>query len=1777
MEFLTDRDAVSAKVREQYGNIVSSLPILSKPKNQIRLRSEEDRGPVTELMTNAFIDYMDTLVESRGVGESDQGLRTIATEISDSINQSGSLVRKDGQPTTVSHTWVGNQLKLLASKAKTDPTLAALSARAQALRVMEEEAIRAEKGLPDEAEEVDPLAQGDGTEARVVAEGSDVANPARLSDVQVIKYAPDPAEKGKKKPPVDPGMNLNELTEDDTELGTEDAIQAALRIGGTGASVDETGVLGSTHVAAWARATGQSKAAAKQELNALPVEIRDEIKVAVRAGRDVVVPMGEKAAPIMATGMSGDALDNYLRGVRARYQNEAAAAEQSEPAKRDVYTPPKTETSTFGAKYELHRSQNQAPIRPFAELEGVMKPATLRMYEGMWDKADTPQKQADLAARINKAYETTIAKRAERGQPAAAQSQPVAADGAVNLDRGNPAVVGEERPGEGAGVPGPDRGPGVGGVRRAGDTGQGQGAGRAVAERGQPAGGIDIPAPERLVANKLAKGASPRKVTRPMARIWQEAANQDPISDVSNMSEGTAQQELEEVNAVLATQGVDGVAAWMNPVNRAMGITKLRRELLDKAKQAAQAEPQVQQGLGEDVAATNPTTEQTLRDTIASLLGKGHNWRIHVYATPEEAHAAGHTPRKVGNAYGWVEADQKGVKHAYFIVNRIEQGTELGKFLHEVGAHIGLENILSEKEYAFLHDKILDWFVAGEAGDISIEAQAALSAAKRVKQAKKDRERAGGTYPRAEEMSELIAYFVEEAVNAYGVNPTAGKISGRLAEWFRKLITAFKRALGKLNIDNLDALTPQDVVDLAYGAARLSLVERKNAAPQRVTEAMPTQYGVDIPSHASAISEAVQNQLSKGGTGVKSNLLGWLRLDQLAEQYGKQLPMVAELNKLFNQMSAKAKHWLNRADHVIRMWDMLTPKQKELMHWIMGNATVEGYDPDDSQTTARNDQQRLLDQKWKQLQALDAANPKMKAATVYRAARKHYQDDMQEAIDYLNGLKTQAKGANDKQLDSMITTLKALTKKSKGVYFPLMRFGDFYTVGMSSQLHALHQKRKALLDKGQALDEAEEKLYQKLRKDEKHYQVTGHDSERQARKHADKLRAQGMQATSNVGRYSQDAVRNTLSKDMDSFNKLLAELEVPKGVASRLQTAYESLLIDALPEGHTLKRQMDRDGIAGWDTDMRRVFAKSTQSRAFALSRLINMRQVQEQMAQLKRAGESFEPNAQLASPLYNELMARQELAYTRSEDPWWTRTATTWNYLTMLSFSPAFWLLNLSQVPVVTLPWLAARNDNQYGATMTGLAKAAGQTAKLIKWSIEGNEWRAELDTTRAIPGISQDEKQLLLDMQDAGKLEFTIGQDIGAVAEGKSDFWAKLTRSINTPTHATELINRASTALTAYRISRKNGNDHAKAVEFAIRASDTTHVNYDPVVGARNMQTVFGSAPLAKIVFQFWKFQQGMAYLALSTMKDAWNHPDPAIKKQARDTAIGMTLTLTSTAGAFGLPFVGSALGLLTLAFGLDGDDDEDDDAGRMLKNWMHDYLPGPVEDYLTKGIWGWFDGPDPSARFSMGGLMNPLAFARFDDTERGEDTLKEIMFRVFGGATGASAAAIWDGLSAVGDGDYTKAGEKLLPLKFLRDLAKTVTLNTEGLATGKGEQRLDPNDFSVVDSIWQAMGIQPAKKTNYYDRQGAIQAQKQVVEGTRDKLLAEYGQARLQGKDVSSIVVKITRFNQRNPHARIKAENLRQAVDRRKTNRRETDATGMLVNKSTRPYLANARWTE
>mgnify|MGYP001127690290 CR=1 FL=1 len=76
--------------------------------------------------------------------------------------------------------------------------------------------------------------------------------------------------------------------------------------------------------------------------------------------------------------------------------------------------------------------------------------------------------------------------------------------------------------------------------------------------------------------------------------------------------------------------------------------------------------------------------------------------------------------------------------------------------------------------------------------------------------------------------------------------------------------------------------------------------------------------------------------------------------------------------------------------------------------------------------------------------------------------------------------------------------------------------------------------------------------------------------------------------------------------------------------------------------------------------------------------------------------------------------------------------------------------------------------------------------------------------------------------------------------------------------------------------------------------------------------------------------------------------------------------------------------------------------------------------------------------------------------------------------------------------------------------------------------------------------------------------------------EELLARHAQSRLKGEDVSPIMRDIMRFNQRNPSVRIKAENLRQAYDRRRDNRRKLTETGILADKQNQRYLGNAAWT-
>lgn len=180
--------------------------------------------------------------------------------------------------------------------------------------------------------------------------------------------------------------------------------------------------------------------------------------------------------------------------------------------------------------------------------------------------------------------------------------------------------------------------------------------------------------------------------------------------------------------------------------------------------------------------------------------------RVTVYQTVAEARKD--IPQLIKN----INDDTRGfvfLGDAFLIAENIEKGKALSVLLHELGVHIGFNNLFNAKEFAALVNVVKQWAARK---DNSIEARVGRAAMDRVKEAK---------VPAHQMDEELLAYAIEEAVNA-GVNPYGVKTSGVIRAWFSRIVKGIKAALTAFKLAP-DTLTAQNIVDIAYGAANIEL------------------------------------------------------------------------------------------------------------------------------------------------------------------------------------------------------------------------------------------------------------------------------------------------------------------------------------------------------------------------------------------------------------------------------------------------------------------------------------------------------------------------------------------------------------------------------------------------------------------------------------------------------------------------------------------------------------------------------------------------------------------------------------------------------------------------------------------------------------------------------------------------------------------------------------------------------------------------------------------
>lgn len=210
-----------------------------------------------------------------------------------------------------------------------------------------------------------------------------------------------------------------------------------------------------------------------------------------------------------------------------------------------------------------------------------------------------------------------------------------------------------------------------------------------------------------------------------------------------------------------------------------------------------------------------PTTVKALRDGLIHVMRRPDVFdnKVKIFRNPKEAGIEG-VPEDVRGAVVRNEKDPNDYK-VYLFADNIPEGKGLSIFLHELAGHIGMRKLLGEGNYKYLVDNIKRWAADDKAK--SIENAIAKRVSDKVEILRKE-----DNLTPEEANEELLAYFIEEAVN-HGIRPSElADTHSPLGLFFRKVLAGINNILNKVGLGVKD-LNAQDIVDLAYGAAHVEL------------------------------------------------------------------------------------------------------------------------------------------------------------------------------------------------------------------------------------------------------------------------------------------------------------------------------------------------------------------------------------------------------------------------------------------------------------------------------------------------------------------------------------------------------------------------------------------------------------------------------------------------------------------------------------------------------------------------------------------------------------------------------------------------------------------------------------------------------------------------------------------------------------------------------------------------------------------------------------------
>ena len=481
------------------------------------------------------------------------------------------------------------------------------------------------------------------------------------------------------------------------------------------------------------------------------------------------------------------------------------------------------------------------------------------------------------------------------------------------------------------------------------------------------------------------------------------------------------------------------------------------------------------------------------------------------------------------------------------------------------------------------------------------------------------------------------------------------------------------------------------------------------------------------------------------------------------------------------------------------------------------------------------------------------------------------------------------------------------------------------------------------------------------------------------------------------------------------------------------------------------------------------------------------------------------------------------------------------------LATNPAFYLQQLLQTGVISLPYMAGRLG--YFRSARAIKKAYGDTMELVK----GLGVSDHIDFSKA----PADVRAMLDQLVGMGKIDIGIDSD-ARVRAGDQGVTAKVLGKLQAVNNRIEAINRATAAIAAYRgyLERYKNNDTAAATKYAAEVVSNTHGSYDAFNTPRIMESGAG-----KVLLQFKRFQIIQISMLAKLLHTAFKGSSAEEKAMAFRSLGFITGQMALLGGMIGVPLAQQAASILSKVF---GDEDEPDDWEFKLRRMIDDPV---VADLLINGIPGAM-GVNLGGKLGMGNTFSILPFTDVDLTSRSgaEKTLVGIM------GPSANLALKWaDGLGLMGKGEYYKGLEQMLP-NGVSNVLKAGRIATEGVTMRNGDVVLKPEEISLFDAAFQAVGLPTTTLTDRQYTQKVVAEFDKYYQERASEIKGDYIKARRDNANTSDAMdewSKLQEARTRNGYTRQPMSELLKAP-MAATKRENRVAGGVEFNKGNRRFV-------